>query len=111
LPDASFTVLEVKSCARDFHSDTKWPDYRDYCDRLYFAVDDDFPQALLPPEVGLLVVADGAAAVLRDAPLHPLAPARRRALLLRFATLAASRLAALSDPAGAGAIRAALRVE
>ena len=49
--------------------------------------------------------------VLRDAPEHKLAPARRRALLHRYAVVAAGRLAALSDPAGHAELRAALRVE
>src|SRR3712207_4564215 len=47
-PDGCFVVVEVKSGARDFLSDSKWPEYRDYCDRLFFAVDLDFPQELLP---------------------------------------------------------------
>ncbi|MGG5811086.1 MmcB family DNA repair protein [Falsiroseomonas sp. CW058] len=111
LPDGGFVVVEVKSCARDFLTDGKWPEYRDYCDRLFFAVDLDFPRHLLPEEVGL-VVADGPDAVmLRDAPAHPLAPARRRALLHRYAVTAAGRLAALQDPAGRAERRAALRVE
>jgi len=37
--------------------------------------------------------------------------ARRRALLHRFALLAAGRLATLEDPAGVSDLRAALRVE
>jgi hypothetical protein len=111
LPDGGFVVVEVKSCARDFLSDGKWPEYREYCDRLFFAVDLDFPQELLPDGVGL-IVADGPDAVLvRDAPAHPLAPARRRALLHRYAVTAAARLAALQDPVGLAEMRAALRVE
>ena len=111
LPDGCFAIIEVKSCARDFLSDSKWPDYRDYCDRLYFAVDLDFPQAILPSDTGLLVAAEGEMAQLREAPSHPLAPARRRALLHRFATLAADRLMAVTDPAGFAARRSALRAE
>jgi len=111
LPDGGFAILEVKSCARDFLSDAKWPDYRDYADRLYFAVDLEFPQELLPEDVGL-VVADGPdAALLREAPAHAMAPARRRALLHRYAMVAAGRLAALTDLMGFAEIRAALRVE
>ena len=111
LPDGSFVVVEVKSCARDFLTDAKWPEYRDYCDRLFFAVDLDFPRELLPEDAGLLV-ADGAeAAMLRDAPQHRLAPARRRALLHRYAVVAAGRLAAAADPASQAELRAALRVE
>jgi hypothetical protein len=111
LPDGGFAAIEVKSCARDFLSDGKWPDYRAFCDRLYFAVDLDFPQELLPMETGLLVAEDQAVALLREAPAHPLAPARRRALLLRYARVAAGRLAALADPDSHAELRAALRVE
>jgi len=111
LPDGGFAVVEVKSCARDFLTDGKWPDYRAYCDRLYFAVDLDFPQALIPDEVGLLVADGPDAVLLRDAPAHPLASARRRALLHRYAVTAAGRLAALQDPAGLTEMRAALRMK
>ena len=46
-----------------------------------------------------------------EAPAHPLAPARRKALLQRYARVAAGRLAALSDPEAHAELRAALRVE
>ena len=111
LPDGRFAVVEVKSCARDFLSDTKWPEYRDYCDLLYFAVDLDFPVGLLPEDAGLLVVEGREAALVREASAHPLAPARRRSLLHRYAVTAAGRLAAMQDPAGLAEIRAALLVE
>jgi hypothetical protein len=110
-PDGGFACIEVKSGPRDFLVDSKWPEYRDYSDGLFFAVDADFPPALLPAEVGLIVAAGLEAEVVRDAPPHPLASARRRALLQRFATLAAMRLAAVEDPAGYAALRSALRVE
>jgi hypothetical protein len=110
-PDGGFVIIEVKSGPRDFLADAKWPEYREYCDGLYFAVDLDFPQPLLPEDAGLLVAAEGEAALLRTPLPHPLAPARRRALLQRFATLAAQRLAALADPAMAAALRSALRSE
>jgi hypothetical protein len=111
LPDGGFAVVEVKSCARDFLSDSKWPDYREYCDRFYFAIDLDFPEGLIPADAGLLVTDGPEAALLREAPAHPLATARRRALLHRYAVVAAGRLAALSDPAGHAELRAALKVE
>lgn len=110
-PDGSFAIVEVKSCARDFLADAKWPHYRAWCDQLFFAVDLDFPRALLPDDAGLLVADGPEAALLRDAPRHALAPARRRALLRRHATVAAGRLAALSDPEGWRELRAALRLE
>jgi hypothetical protein len=110
-PDGGFVCIEVKSGPRDFLVDAKWPDYRDYTDALYFAVDADFPQALLPAEVGLIVTVGLEAELVRDAPSHPVPAARRRALLQRFAMLAAGRLAAVEDPAGFAALRAALRAE
>ncbi len=91
--------------------DTKWPDYRAYCDALYFAVDTDFPSGLLPDDTGWIVAYGQEAEIVREAPAHPLPPARRRALLHRFATIAACRLAALEDPLITASLRAALRVE
>ena len=110
-PDGGFVCIEVKSGPRDFLVDAKWPEYRDYADALFFAVDADFPQDLLPAETGLIVAAGLEAELLRDAPAHPMLGARRRALLQRFAVLAAGRLAAVEDPAGFAGLRAALRVE
>ena len=110
-PDGGFACIEVKSGPRDFLVDTKWPEYREFCDVLFFAVGAEFPVDLLPAEVGL-IVADGLEAeVLRDAPVHVLAASRRRALLQRFALLAAGRLAAWEDAAGFAEVRASMRVE
>jgi hypothetical protein len=111
-PDGCFTCIEVKSGVRDFLTDDKWPEYRTFCDALYFAVDADFPHAsLLPPDVGLIVADDRGADILREPHAHKMPPARRRALLHRFAMLAASRLNGIDDPAGQAAQRAALRAE
>lgn len=114
-PDGGFVCIEVKSGPRDFLLDTKWPDYRDYCDELCFAVDTGFPARLIPDTVGLLVACTGphheAAELIRAAPIHPLPAARRRVLTHRFATVAAQRLALLEDPAITASLRAALRVE
>ena len=96
-PDGGFTCIEVKSGERDFLTDAKWPDYRDFSDALFFAVDTDFPTALIPAEVGLIVCHELTADLLREAPAHKLAPARRRALTQHFAALAAWRLAGLED--------------
>ncbi len=109
--DGGFACIEVKSGLRDFQTDSKWPEYREFCDALYFAVDTDFPLEVLPPDTGLIVAWQGAAEMLRTAPEHALSGARRRALLLRFAQIAALRLAALEDPGGVANLRAALRVE
>lgn len=109
--DGGFACIEIKSGLRDFQVDEKWPDYRDYSDALYFAVDCDFPLRMLPASCGLIVACEAGAEIVREAPQHPLAPARRRALLHRFASIAAGRLAAYEDPAGLASVRAALRAE
>jgi hypothetical protein len=110
-PDGGLVIIEVKSGLRDFAVDRKWPEYRLHSDALFFAVDLDFPAALIPDDLGLIVAADGVAEILRPAPPTPLAPARRRALLHRFATVAAIRLAAAEDPMGTVDLRAALRAD
>jgi len=99
--DGEVMIVEVKSSLADFRSDRKWPDYWEFCDRLYFAVGEDFPRDALPAECGLLVADGYGAAVLRDPAPRPLAAARRKALTLRFGVIAASRLHRLTDP-GAG---------
>ena len=86
----------------DFRADGKWPEYREFCDRLFFAVDPDFPRAILPAAAGLIVADAHGAAVLREAPEHRLAGARRKAVTLRLAHAAAGRLHLLADPQGAG---------
>lgn len=92
------TIVEVKSSIEDFRSDRKWPEYRDFCEALYFAVPDSFPQELIPPECGLIVADAFSAEILRSCPLTPLNAARRKAVTLRFAQLAALRLQRLIDP-------------
>lgn len=110
-PDGAFMCIEVKSGPRDFLTDQKWPEYRDFADALYFAVDTGFPPDMLPVDVGLIVTEDLQADLVREAPDHRLPPVRRRTLLHRFATLAATRMAALEDPAGVAELRAGLRAE
>lgn len=96
-PGGDVWMIEIKSSVQDFKSDSKWREYMDYCDRLTFAVADDFPQELIPPETGLIVADAFYGAVIRDAPETRLVPARRKAVTLRFARLAASRLTAFTD--------------
>lgn len=91
-------IIEIKSSVADFRADLKWPDYRIYCDRLYFAVAPDFPLEILPDDTGILVGDAFGAETLRPAPLHPLPAATRKALLIRFARAASGRLARLYDP-------------
>jgi hypothetical protein len=91
-------IVEVKSSVADFRADRKWTAYRDFSDRLYFAVPNGFPCALIPEECGLIVADPFGAAVLREGTATPLNPSRRRALTLRFARVAAARLRRCLDP-------------
>ncbi|MCC7272117.1 MAG: MmcB family DNA repair protein [Alphaproteobacteria bacterium] len=91
-------IVEIKSSLADLRADAKWPEYRDHCDALYFAVPDGFPLHVLPDATGILVADGFGAALLRDAPRHPLPAARRRAVTLRFAMAASLRLGRLEDP-------------
>ncbi len=85
------SVVEVKSSVEDFRVDRKWGEYAPYCDAFSFAVPPDFPREILPEDAGLIVADGFGGAVLRPARVVPLAPARRKALLLQFARLAAFR--------------------
>ena len=91
-------IVEIKSSVADFRADRKWNAYRDFSDRLYFAVPNDFPRPLIPDEVGLMVAESFSAAVLRDGSTTALDAGRRRALTMRFARIAATRLRRLLDP-------------
>jgi hypothetical protein len=97
-PGGEIWVIECKSSRADFHSDTKWQGYLEWCDRYFWAVDAAFPLDLLPDGTGLILADAYGAEIVRMAPEDRLAPARRRVLTLKFATLAARRLAGLRDP-------------
>jgi hypothetical protein len=84
-------ICEVKSGLDDFRTDLKWPEYLPFCDEFFFAVAPEFPQAILPEGPGLIVADGFGGAVIVEAPHSPLAPARRKALTLAFARLAAVR--------------------
>ena len=84
--------IEVKSSRADFQTDHKWQDYLDWCDRLYFAVPPEFPEELLPMEHGLIRTDEYDAEIIRQTRDDKLAAARRKAVTLRFARLAADRL-------------------
>lgn len=90
--------VEIKVSVADFRVDAKWPEYLPFCDAFYFAVPDTFPRALVPDEAGLIVADGYGGAILREAPSNPVSAARRKAVLLRFAHCAASRLRRQIDP-------------
>ena len=53
--DGEVLIVEVKSSPADFRADRKWRDYAACCDRLYFAISEQTPTALMPLEAGLIV--------------------------------------------------------
>jgi hypothetical protein len=93
-------IVEIKSSLEDFRADQKWPEYREFCDRLFFAVAPDFPREVLPADAGLIVADRYGGEIVRAAPEHRLAGARRKAMTLRLARTAALRLQGAIDPEG-----------
>ena len=99
----TLAIVEIKVAKADLLGDGKWTDYLDYCDQFYWAVPPRLAAILederyLPREAGLIVADRYDAALVRHAAHRPLAPARRKAELLRFARRAARRLSAQLDP-------------
>ncbi|MEM8686679.1 MAG: MmcB family DNA repair protein [Pseudomonadota bacterium] len=92
------SVIEIKSSVADFRADNKWHEYREFCDKLYFAVTPELPHEILPVDTGLIVADAYGAEILKEAPEHKLSAARRKAVLLRFGRAAALRLHDLHDP-------------
>ena len=93
------TIIEIKSCLVDYQTDGKWQDYLEFCDRLYFAVNADFPCEVIPDAAGLILADRYGAEMVRE-PLEARLPAaRRKAIMLCFARAAALRLQLHLDPA------------
>ena len=59
------------------------------------------PPEIMPEEAGLIVADSYGGEILREPAPRAIAPAARRAVLLRFALAAADRLHRLADPGGA----------
>ncbi|MEP2783017.1 MAG: MmcB family DNA repair protein [Pseudoruegeria sp.] len=97
-PKGELWVVECKSSRADFQSDQKWQGYLEWCDRYFWAVDADFPTDLLPEDTGLIIADAYDAEIIRMGPEVKLAPARRKALIQKFARHAALRLQGFRDP-------------
>jgi hypothetical protein len=95
-PKGEIFIVEVKSGIEDFRVDVKWPEYQPYCDAFAFAVAPEFPREILPEEPGLIIADAFGGAIVREAPVAALSGARRKALTLAFARLAALRAAGLA---------------
>ncbi|UXN05846.1 MmcB family DNA repair protein [Bartonella sp. HY761] len=86
-------IIEVKSSIADLKADNKWPDYRAFCDKLFFATHSDVPMDLFPEDCGFILADSYGGHVLREAPEHKLNAARRKAVIQRFGRASATRLA------------------
>jgi len=97
-PKGEIWVIECKSGRADFNADHKWQGYLEWCDRFFWAVDEDFPTELLPDGTGLIIADGYDAEILRMGPETKLAGARRKAVMHKFARHAASRWQSARDP-------------
>jgi hypothetical protein len=97
-PKGEIWIVEIKSSLIDFQVDQKWPNYKEFCDRFFFAKPPELDPDIFPASEGLIVADAHDAAILRMSPDTPLAPARRKALTLKLTRLGADRIHTLMDP-------------
>ena len=96
-------IVEIKVSRADLLGDAKWPDYLDHCDRFYWAIPPELDRAPLDgegfrPDCCGVIVADAYdAEILRPAPSHPLAAARRKVEVERLARTALRRMTVAID--------------
>ena len=97
-PRGEIWIIEIKSSLTDFQTDKKWPEYLDYCDSFFFAVEPAFPVNQLPEACGLILADAYGGEIVRPAPIAKLPAARRTLITRRVARVGANRLRRLSDP-------------
>ena len=97
-PKGEIWIVEIKSSLMDFQVDRKWPEYREFSDKFFFAKPPELDAAIFPESEGLIVADVNDGAILRDSPDTPLNPARRKALMLKLARMGADRMHLLMDP-------------
>ena len=97
-------IVEVKVARADLLGDAKWPDYLEFCDRFYWGLSPDIDRACLdgedfqPDKCGVIVADGYDAEIIRPAPSHPLAAARRKVEVERLARAALRRQQVALDP-------------
>lgn len=97
-------IVEVKTARGDLLGDAKWPEYLDFCDRFYWGLPPELDRACLegpdfqPESCGIIVADEYDAEIVRPAPTHPLAAARRRVEVERLARAALRRQLVAADP-------------
>ena len=104
-PDGTVVGVEIKVALGDLKGDSKWPEYLEFCELFYFAIPPDFPDEFVPSGTGLIVADRYGGAIVRPSPVAQIHASRRKAVTLRFAKVAAERLATVielaADPRGA----------
>src|SRR5665213_2612480 len=95
--DGTMLGVEIKVAIADLKGDMKWPEYLEFCELFYFAIPPDFPDELVPPDTGLIVADRYGGAIVRPSRVAQIHASRRKAVTLRFAKLAAERLASTLD--------------
>lgn len=96
-PDGTLLGVEIKVALADLRGDTKWPEYLEYCEHFYFAIPPDFPDEHVPSTTGLIVADKYGGAIIRPATPASVHASRRKAVTLRFAKVAADRLASVLE--------------
>src|SRR6185437_11425523 len=91
--DGTLLGVEIKVALGDLRGDTKWPEYLEFCESFYFAIPPDFPDEHVPAGTGLIVADRYGGAIVRPSPSWKIHASRRKAVTLRFAKVAAERLA------------------
>jgi hypothetical protein len=103
-PKGRIVIVEITVSRADLVGDGKWPDYLDFCDRFYWGVPPGIDCAILEgldfkPDCCGVIVADGYdAEIVRPAPSHPLAAARRKVEIERLARTSLRRSIVSGDP-------------
>ncbi len=103
-PKGRVVIVEIKVSRADLLGDNKWPDYLDFCDRFYWGLPPELDRTPLEtddyrPDCCGIIVADGYdAEIIRPAPSHPLAAARRKVVVERLARAALRRQVVTADP-------------
>jgi len=91
--DGTVVGVEIKVAIPDLRGDMKWPEYLEFCELFYFAIPPDFPDEYVPANTGLIVADRYGGAIVRPSPIAQIHASRRKAVTLRFAKVAAERLA------------------
>jgi hypothetical protein len=97
-PKGEIWIVEIKSSLIDYQVDNKWPFYKEFCDRFFFAKPPELDGGIFPETEGLIVADAHGAEILRRALDVPLPAARRKAMMLHLARMGAGRIHQLMDP-------------